>query len=222
MTLFRMLQSVEKMSSALEELKKLHLNSKEQRKEDDECSRFVIAKEAGIAEVDTLKSGVDLKSKSFRRWMKALLGFLVLALITLAFLKRGVPFCLEKVLMPIMKWEATAFGRPVLALVLVASLSFFPIFLIPSGPSMWLAGMIFGYGLGFLIIMAGTAVGMIGPYLIGSLFRDRLHVRQFGFRLTDFCCLTTESEFIIGFSLLTFCIGIIEMDEEMAPEIICG
>lgn len=77
-----------------------------------------------------------------------------------------------------MQWEATAFGRPVLALVLVASLAFFPVVLIPSGPSMWLAGMIFGYGLGFVIIMAGTTIGMVLPYLIGLLFRDRIHVRS--------------------------------------------
>lgn len=81
----------------------------------------------------------------------------------------------EKILLPIMHWEATAFGRPVLAFVLVASLALFPVLLIPSGPSMWLAGMIFGYGLGFLIIMIGTTIGMVLPYLIGLLFRDRIH-----------------------------------------------
>ncbi|XVF26428.1 hypothetical protein REPUB_Repub14bG0015800 [Reevesia pubescens] len=74
-----------------------------------------------------------------------------------------------------MQWEATAFGRPVLAVVLVTSLALFPVLLIPSGPSMWLAGMIFGYGLGFLIIMVGTTIGMVLPYLIGLLFRDRIH-----------------------------------------------
>lgn len=85
-----------------------------------------------------------------------------------------------QVLLPIMQWEATAFGRPVLALVLVASLAIFPVLFIPSGPSMWLAGMIFGYGLGFVIIMIGTTIGMTLPYLIGLLFRDRIHVS---------CCL---------------------------------
>lgn len=77
-----------------------------------------------------------------------------------------------------MQWEATAFGRPVLAIVLVASLALFPVVLIPSGPSMWLAGMIFGYGLGFVIIMIGTTIGMVLPYMIGLLFRDRIHVRS--------------------------------------------
>ncbi|XP_019237343.1 PREDICTED: uncharacterized protein LOC109217539 isoform X1 [Nicotiana attenuata] len=79
------------------------------------------------------------------------------------------------VLIPFLQWESTAFGRPVLALVLVASLAFFPVVLLPSGPSMWLAGMIFGYGLGFVIITVGTTIGMILPCLIGLLFRDRIH-----------------------------------------------
>lgn len=84
---------------------------------------------------------------------------------------------LLQVLFPLMQWEATAFGRPVLAIVLIASLALFPVFLIPSGPSMWLAGMIFGYGLGFVIIMVGTTIGMVLPYWVGLLFRDRIHVR---------------------------------------------
>jgi len=88
---------------------------------------------------------------------------------------------LLKVLIPILQWEATAFGRPMLAIVLVVSLALFPVFLIPSGPSMWLAGMIFGYGLGFVIIMVGTTIGMVLPYLIGLMFRDRLHVRTLHF-----------------------------------------
>lgn len=74
-----------------------------------------------------------------------------------------------------MQWEASAFGRPVLAIVLVSSLALLPLILVPSGPSMWLAGMIFGYGWGFLIIMAGTTLGMVMSYWIGSLFRERLH-----------------------------------------------
>ena len=92
-----------------------------------------------------------------------------------------------------MEWEATTFGRPVLALVLVASLALFPVFFIPSGPSMWLAGMIFGYGLGFVIIMVGTTIGMVLPYLIGLIFRDRIHVSHFVSHMInglDLCCFS--------------------------------
>lgn len=93
-----------------------------------------------------------------------------------------------------MQWEASAFGRPVLAIVLVASLALFPVILVPSGPSMWLAGMIFGYGWGFLIIMVGTTIGMVVPYWIGSLFRERLHVN---ISTTCTCILLPENFFLL-------------------------
>ncbi|KAL9246079.1 hypothetical protein vseg_019659 [Gypsophila vaccaria] len=108
-------------------------------------------------------------------WIKILLSCVVAVAFGLILLKWGVPFLFEKVLIPMMQWESTAFGRPVLAMVLIASLAFFPVFLLPSGPSMWLAGMIFGYGLGFVIIMVGTTIGMVLPYSIGLLFRDKIH-----------------------------------------------
>jgi uncharacterized membrane protein YdjX (TVP38/TMEM64 family) len=50
---------------------------------------------------------------------------------------------------------------------------------------MWLAGMIFGYGWGFLIIMVGTTIGMVVPYWIGSLFRERLHVKFLSLMFCD-------------------------------------
>lgn len=143
--------------------------------EDSEYVRLVISDEPITVEADNLHSRTERGTKPLIWWIKALLLCFLSIIILLAFLKWGMPFLFEKVLLPILQWEATAFGRPVLALILVASLAFFPVFLIPSGPSMWLAGMIFGYGLGFVIIMAGTTVGMILPYLIGLIFRDRIH-----------------------------------------------
>lgn len=61
---------------------------------------------------------------------------------------------------------------------------------------MWLAGMIFGYGLGFFIIMVGTTIGMILPFLVGLLFRDRIHVRKWTYKeaftiLTSLPCFAT-------------------------------
>ena len=110
-----------------------------------------------------------------------------------------------------MEWEATTFGRPVLTLVLVASLALFPVCLIPSGPSMWLAGMIFGYGLGFVIIMGGTTIGMVLPYLIGLLFRDRVHASLFvSYMITNplkFCVVFFQSRFYFLFVIFVsiFC-----------------
>ncbi|XP_078447043.1 uncharacterized protein LOC144715916 [Wolffia australiana] len=108
-------------------------------------------------------------------WIKFLVVCLLLAFTCLILIKWGVPFAFEKILLPIMKWEATAFGRPALAFILIGSLALFPVIFVPSGPSMWLAGMIFGYGLGFLIIMVGTTIGMVFPFLVGLLFREQIH-----------------------------------------------
>nr|CAD1833771.1 unnamed protein product [Ananas comosus var. bracteatus] len=147
----------------------------EQHVKEDEYARLVMPSETITANPNVIESLEPAKSKPFLWWMKALLVCLLLLILAFVFVKWGIPFAFEKILLPIMQWEATAFGRPVLALVLIASLALFPVILVPSGPSMWLAGMIFGYGLGFVIIMVGTTIGMILPFWIGSLFRDRIH-----------------------------------------------
>jgi uncharacterized membrane protein YdjX (TVP38/TMEM64 family) len=82
-----------------------------------------------------------------------------------------------QVIIPLIIWESTKFSRPVLAVVIVCSLALFPIVILPSGPSMWLSGMMFGYGYGFLIIMGGTTIGQTLPYFIGHwLLHDRIQV----------------------------------------------
>lgn len=77
---------------------------------------------------------------------------------------------------PILDWETTAFSPPILALLLFVSIATFPSLLLPSAPSMWLAGVTFGYGYGFVLITTGISIGMSLPFLIGSLFRCRIHV----------------------------------------------
>ncbi|KDP32469.1 hypothetical protein JCGZ_13394 [Jatropha curcas] len=148
-------------------------------REDSEYVRLVISNEPRVLEAEEgthiLQTEANARLNTFFWWSKTLALCILLIVLLLIFLKWGAPFLFEKVLYPILEWEATAFGRPVLAIVLVASLALFPVFLIPSGPSMWLAGMIFGYGIGFIIIMVGTTIGMVLPYLIGLLFRDRIH-----------------------------------------------
>lgn len=163
------------MPNSSEETDKLNTNSGHNVREESEYVRLVISNEARLSEADILQPQAETRIKSFIWWFKALIFCVVNIIFLLIFLKWGAPFMFEKILLPIMHWEATAFGRPVLAFVLVASLALFPVLLIPSGPSMWLAGMIFGYGLGFVIIMIGTTIGMVLPYLIGLLFRDRIH-----------------------------------------------
>ncbi|CAN6226238.1 unnamed protein product [Urochloa humidicola] len=115
-------------------------------------------------------------SRSPIPWVRLVVGLLLLVVLGYAFIKWGLPILSEKVIMPIIQWEAKSFRRPMLAVVIIASLALFPLVFLPSGPPMWLTGIIFGYGLGFLIIMAGITIGMAIPYWIGLLFRHRLNL----------------------------------------------
>ncbi|CAN6199946.1 unnamed protein product [Urochloa humidicola] len=115
-------------------------------------------------------------SRSPIPWVRLVVGLLLLVLLGYAFFKWGLPILSEKVIMPIIQWEAKSFRRPMLAVVIIASLALLPLVFLPSGPPMWLTGIIFGYGLGFLIIMVGITIGMSIPYWIGLLFRDRLNL----------------------------------------------
>ncbi|THU67019.1 hypothetical protein C4D60_Mb05t20260 [Musa balbisiana] len=168
------LKSLHKMSSA-SEMSVKNIETSELRTMEDEYARLMLPSETRMTNFDSQQAVEKAKSNSCIWWMKFLFCCFLLLLLIFVFVKWGIPFAFEKVLLPIMEWEATAFGRPVLALVLVASLALFPVVLLPSGPSMWLAGMIFGYGLGFVIIMVGTTIGMLLPYFIGLLFRERIH-----------------------------------------------
>ncbi|KAK7263748.1 hypothetical protein RJT34_31345 [Clitoria ternatea] len=163
------------MTQESSEVLEKHVNSDSHVRESSEYVRLVIPNEPRPVEAEILQPQAKSIIKSCWWWMKSFLWCFVIITFALILMKWGAPLFFEKVLYPIMEWEDTAFGRPVLALVLVASLALFPVFLIPSGPSMWLAGMIFGYGLGFFIIMVGTTIGMVLPYLIGLAFRDRIH-----------------------------------------------
>ncbi|CAN1333054.1 hypothetical protein LINPERPRIM_LOCUS35933 [Linum perenne] len=64
-----------------------------------------------------------------------------------------------------------------LALLVFVSVSLFPIFLLPSSPSMWIAGMTFGYGYGFLLLTAALCIGISLPFCIGSLFLHKIQVQ---------------------------------------------
>ncbi|GLT75695.1 hypothetical protein SLA2020_473980 [Shorea laevis] len=166
------------MENSFQQNEKYSPNSASHVGDDSERVRLVISSEPRAAELDDILQPhphQEATDTTIIWWIRAIFIFILILILFLIFLKWGMPFLFKKVLFPIMQWEATAFGHPVLAAILVGSLALFPVFLIPSGPSMWLAGMIFGYGLGFIIIMVGTTIGMVLPYLIGLLFRDRIH-----------------------------------------------
>ncbi|CAN6466506.1 unnamed protein product [Victoria cruziana] len=108
-------------------------------------------------------------------WVKVVFVCLCLLLLVAAFIIWGAPFLIEKVVIPTLDWEMATFSTPVLGFLLFACMAVFPAILLPSAPCMWLAGITFGYGYGFLLIMAGTSLGMSLPYFIGSLFHEKIH-----------------------------------------------
>ncbi|KAI9174028.1 hypothetical protein LWI28_010549 [Acer negundo] len=107
-------------------------------------------------------------------WFKLFSLFTCLVLLAGVFLKWVGPFFMDKEVIPLINWETKTFSTPVLAVLVFASVALFPTILLPSSPSMWVAGMTFGYGFGFLLIMSAVAVGISLPYFIGSHFLHRI------------------------------------------------
>eukprot|EP00249_Psilotum_nudum_P017719 c26457_g1_i1 orf=653-1621(-) len=141
---------------------------------DSEYLKLHHLEDTEVEEFDDFPSDVTVYSSRWQHWAKLVLLGLLVGTLGGIFAVLGLPVLLDKVVIPLMEWESSTFSRPVLAFVLVGSMAVLPVLMMPSGPSMWLAGMIFGYGLGFLIIIVGTFIGMSIPFLIG---RWLLHAR---------------------------------------------
>ncbi|XP_057520077.1 uncharacterized protein LOC130800511 [Amaranthus tricolor] len=108
------------------------------------------------------------------KWIKLFLLFVFLGGLALVFFKWLGPFFMDKGIIPIINWERSSFSTPSLALLVFVTVSLFPTICLPSTPSMWVAGMTFGYGFGFLLIMPAVIIGVSLPYLVGSLFRRKI------------------------------------------------
>ncbi|GAV75684.1 SNARE_assoc domain-containing protein [Cephalotus follicularis] len=113
--------------------------------------------------------------KSWKWWVKIIALCILLGILTIFVVKWIGPLFMRKVVVPIIKWEVATFSPPGLAVIIFVSIAIFPLILLPSTPSMWIAGMTFGYGIGFLLVMAGVSVGVSLPYFIGSLFNDKIY-----------------------------------------------
>lgn len=112
-------------------------------------------------------------------------------------------------IIPIINWETKTFSTPVLAVLVFASVALFPTLLLPSSPSMWVAGMTFGYGYGFLLIISGMAVGVSLPYFIGSLFYHKIQVRMSAVFIIY--CLLLALSLVVSLSTCTFeCVCVCE------------
>ncbi|KAK6935272.1 SNARE associated Golgi protein [Dillenia turbinata] len=128
----------------------------------------------GESEEESLLLSTTNGIRSWWWWARFISFCIALVCLAAVCVKWVFPYLMDTGLIPIINWELTTFSKPVLALVVFASLAIFPALLLPSSPSMWVAGMTFGYGLGFLLIMSGVTVGVSLPFLIGSLFRHKI------------------------------------------------
>ncbi|XP_022769498.1 uncharacterized protein LOC111313008 [Durio zibethinus] len=85
-----------------------------------------------------------------------------------------IVICISLVVVPAIKWEEQAFNSFEQVIVIFASLALFPVVCLPSTPSIWVAGMTFGYGKEFLLVVAGVSVGVSLPYFAGSIFHGKI------------------------------------------------
>ncbi|GLT51902.1 hypothetical protein SLA2020_252760 [Shorea laevis] len=119
-------------------------------------------------------------SRNVKSWIRiAKLIALCIALVILAvFLIKWIqivgPFFLRKTVAPVIEWGQNTFNAMELSIIVFASLATFPVICLPSTPSIWIAGMAFGYGNGFLLVMSGVAIGVSLPYLVGSFLRSKI------------------------------------------------
>ncbi|KAD5508313.1 hypothetical protein E3N88_16016 [Mikania micrantha] len=111
---------------------------------------------------------------SFWWWAKLALVLIFVAFLGVCFFLWIGPFLMNKEVIPVLNWETETFSKPVLAVLIFASVALFPTVFIPSTGSMWVAGMTFGYCFGFLLIIGGVTIGVSLPYFIGSLFYHKI------------------------------------------------
>uniref|UniRef100_A0A7C8Z2Y0 VTT domain-containing protein n=2 Tax=Opuntia streptacantha TaxID=393608 RepID=A0A7C8Z2Y0_OPUST len=113
------------------------------------------------------------RSKWF--WLNVIVFCAILSVIGVVVIKHYGPLFMDKEVIPLINWLSKTFSPPVLAAIVLGALALFPTLLLPTTPLKWVAGMTFGYGIGFLLILAGYAVGVSLPYLIGHhLFLQRI------------------------------------------------
>ncbi|CAD5171652.1 unnamed protein product [Musa acuminata subsp. malaccensis] len=115
------------------------------------------------------------KRSSLWWWVRVALLCVLLCAAAVPLVIFAGPLIIKKVVVPILDWERATFSTSVLGLLLFSCIALFPSMLLPSSPCMWIAGMTFGYGYGFLLIISASCIGMSLPFFVGSFFRDNIH-----------------------------------------------
>ncbi|KAJ0564906.1 hypothetical protein HanIR_Chr06g0256771 [Helianthus annuus] len=84
--------------------------------------------------------------------------------------------CHHMEVIPILNWETETFCKPVLDVLIFGTMALFPTIFLLSTPSMWVAGICFGYGFKFVLIIGGVTIGVSLPYFLGSHFHFKIQV----------------------------------------------
>lgn len=116
---------------------------------------------------DNCYRNTTINSGSTWLWVKIFAICAVLSVPALVIVKHYGPMFVKKEVIPIVNWLINNFSPPVLAAIIFAAIALFPVLLLPTVPFKWIAGMTFGYGVGFLLIFAALAVAVSLPYFIG-------------------------------------------------------
>lgn len=113
-----------------------------------------------------------------------------------------------QVVIPVLDWEMSTFSTPVIGLLMFAGIAVLPILLLPCGPCYWIAGLTFGYGYGFLLIMGAVSIAMSLSFFIGSLFRHRINVSSLN---NPFAPVYTHHIICWSFFVIIFCPHLVDM-----------
>ena len=97
------------MSSSSEVLEMKNENSDQHTREDSEYERLVMSNDRRTVDVNVLQPPQKSKYKSLTWWMKVFFGGLIGILLSLIFLKWGVPFAFEKVWTDLHYWTHLLF-----------------------------------------------------------------------------------------------------------------
>ncbi|XP_074273093.1 uncharacterized protein LOC141596752 [Silene latifolia] len=119
-------------------------------------------------------SWMRIESRS-KLWFLRVVFCAIISVSAVVLVKRYGSDFVHKELIPVIHWLVETFRPPVLAAILFAANALLPVLLLPSLPFKWVAGMTFGYGFGFLLIMAAETIAVSLPYFIANhLFLPRL------------------------------------------------
>ncbi|XP_017613528.1 uncharacterized protein LOC108458634 [Gossypium arboreum] len=160
---------IKEEETELEPEKQRKEEKEEEEEEENSCSSEV---EFPLQEEPLPQILIDEK------WSNRLFKFIAIgipsAILVIIAIKWVGPLMLKKVIVPALQWEAHAFSTTERILVIVTSLALFPTLCLPSTPSMWMAGMAYGYIKGLLLVMMGVSLGVSLPFFVGSMFHTKI------------------------------------------------